>query len=493
MLKNGYLTPAQRAAAKFPTPIPLRESKQAGALNPFLKKQVKAELAAQGIDEKQYYSGGFQVFTTIDSQAQQAAEKAVAEGMADQTDDRILSSLVAVDPKTGGVLAYYGGPKATGASAIDYAQAQRQPGSSMKPYTLATGLEQGISVNAIRNGANSVKFPDGQTIRNAGSEACSACTLKQAITESLNTVFYGEALEVGPTKVRQTALAATGLPDTWWYGGTLKGKKTLVDPASQGVGAAIGIGQYEMRPIDQAVGYATLAAGGVHRAPYFVAKVTDSQGKVLLSNTGSAGNQVIPPDVANDVSYALTGVAAFSHDSLAGGRPSASKTGTQNKAKTENDNTDAWMVGYTPSIATAVWYGSDGQKAIETSAGRPIYGAGLPGQTWKAFMDAVLKGTPVEKLPTSAVITGDSGTPVIPVPTAAPTTAAPTTAQQPPATTSAAPRTTAAPTTSAAPDTTQPPTDTETASPTGQQGGIPLPTRAGGDRGGGGPGGYPVP
>jgi membrane peptidoglycan carboxypeptidase len=317
----------------------------------------------------------------------------------------------------------------------------------MKPYTLATGLQQGIGVEAIRNGSSPQTFPDrpGLPVRNAGSEACAACTLVTAITESLNTVFYGEAYDVGATKVRQTALAATGMPDVW-PSGLLKGQKTLTQGGK--TGASIGIGQYEVRPIDQAVGFATFAAGGIHRDPYFVAKVTDSQGKVLVTNNGETGKQVMSGDVAHDVTFALEGVAAWSHDSLAGNRPVASKTGTQGLQGSTTQDTDAWMVGYTPSISSAVWMGQDkGNQPITTAAGKPIYGAGLPGAIWKTFMNTILKGTPVEKLPSSPTITGDLGHPYTPVPTPSPTpTAAPT--SQAPATQQAAP-TTAAPTTSA--------------------------------------------
>ena len=117
-----------------------------------------------------------------------------------------------------------------------------------------------------------------------------------------------------------------------------------------------------MRPIDQAVGFATFAAGGIHRDPYFVAKVTDSQGKVLLQNTGDGGKQVIRRDVAHDVTYALTGVAAWSHDAW----PAAGRRRARPVRRTSDstvDDTDAWMVGYTPSISAAVWMGSDGQDA----------------------------------------------------------------------------------------------------------------------------------
>jgi membrane peptidoglycan carboxypeptidase len=188
---------------------------------------------------------------------------------------------------------------------------------------------------------------------------------------------------------------------------------------------------------------------------------------VLLNSATAPGKRVMPGDVAHDVTYALTDVAAWSHDSLAGGRPVASKTGTQNLDKF--DDTDAWMVGYTPSLSAAVWMGSDGHSAIRNALGRPIYGSGLPGHIWKAFMDSVLQGTPVESLPTSPVITGDSLT--NPVNAPAPTTSAAPTAATP--TTSAPATTSAAPTRSSAPPTSSAPSTTTSASPTTTASGIP--------------------
>ena len=434
MVSQHWLSAADRQAATYPQVASKTGSSglgfPAGPQGLVVQRAID-ELASKGYTEDQVRSGGLRITTTVSRSAEDAAINAVHTVMQGEP-PALRQALVAVDPRTGGVVAYYGGEKAYGTGAIDYATAHRQPGSSMKPYTLATGLEQGVSVNAIRNGSSPQTFPDHQKISNAGTEACAACTLKEAITQSLNTVFYGEAFDLGPNKVRQTALAATGMPDSWPSnaGAVLGGKKTLTDTSTGQTGAAIGIGQYEMQPIDQAVGFATFASGGVYRGSHFVAKVTDVSGSVLLNNTGEAGKQVIPKDVAHDVTYALTGVAAFSHDSLAGNRPVASKTGTQNLDKI--DDTDAWMVGYTPSISAAVWMGSDGHAAIRNSLNRPIYGAGLPGHIWKAFMDAVLKGTPVEQLPTSPIITGDTFTNPVnapaPTPTAAPTTsAAPTT------------------------------------------------------------------
>jgi len=487
MVSQHWLSATDRAAAVYPKVRPKTGSSglgfPAGPQGLVVQRAID-ELASKGYTEDQVRSGGLRITTTVQKRDEDAAINAVHTVMQGEP-GMLRQALVAVDPRTGGVLAYYGGEKAFGAGAIDYAQAHRQPGSSMKPYTLATGLMQGIGVNAIRNGSSPQTFPDGRTIANAGTEACAACTLKQAITESLNTVFYGEAYDVKPSKVRQTALAATGMPESWpsSAGGVLGGKKTLTDPSTGQTSAAIGIGQYEMQPIDQAVGFATFASGGLYRGAHFVAKVTDVSGAVLLNNPGEAGKQVVPRDVAHDVTYALTDVAAFSHDSLDGGRPVACKTGTQNLDKF--DDTDAWMVGYTPSISTAVWMGSDGHAAIRNSLKRPIYGAGLPGHIWKAFMNSVLDGTPMEPLPNSAIIQGDTLT--NPVNAPAPTTAA-------------APTTVAAPTTSAPITATRTKAPVSTASSSSSTGttsatstAATTPSTAGGTPGGVGISGGPRP
>jgi membrane peptidoglycan carboxypeptidase len=225
--------------------------------------------------------------------------------------------------------------------------------------------------------------------------------------------------------VAATVRKATGLPDTWQGGAeNLVGKTTLANPETGQVGSSIGIGEYEMRPVDQAVGFATFANGGIRHAPFFVANVTDNEGNVLLENAGDPGEQVMEPDVANDVTYAISDVADFSRRSLDGARPVASKTGTVGSS--DEDNSDAWMVGYTPSLSTAVWMGSDSREPIVDVRGRIIYGSGLPGAIWQEFMNTVLAGTPEEPLPDSPSIKGDTGEGVPePEPEPAPTSEAP--------------------------------------------------------------------
>ena len=420
MVEEGWLSPAERKASVYPPVLPRTDSALGvpGGPEGLIVRQVVDELQGRGYDEQQINAGGLQITTTISKQAQDAAVSSVAEVTAGEPEG-LREALVAIDPRTGAVVAYYGGSDGVG---TDYAQAQRQPGSSVKPYVLATALQQGIGIQSRRDGSSPQEFPDRpQEVVNSNGASCRACTLTEAMTRSLNTTYYGLAYEVGPEKVRETILAATGLPETW-EDGNLAGNTVLAN-ADGATGSSVGIGEYELRPFDQAQGFATLAAGGVRRDAYFVAKVTDSEGAVLLENPGVAGEQVLPADVVNDVTVALKDVASYSRRSLDGGREVASKTGTQGQGE---NNSDAWMVGYTPSISAAVWMGNDKPSdPIVNANGSIIYGSGLPGAIWQRFMNTVLADTREEDLPDKALIKGDTGQGVPeprpePVPTTAP-------------------------------------------------------------------------
>ncbi|WP_248846388.1 penicillin-binding transpeptidase domain-containing protein, partial [Rhodococcoides kroppenstedtii] len=93
---------------------------------------------------------------------------------------------------------------------------------------------------------------------------------------------------------------------------------------------------------------------------------------------------------------------------LAGGRPSAAKTGTAQLGDT-GENKDAWMVGYTPSLATAVWVGTEQGLPLRNVYGGPIYGSGLPSDIWKDTLDGSLEGTEVESFPAPGAIAGQAG------------------------------------------------------------------------------------
>ncbi len=134
------------------------------------------------------------------------------------------------------------------------------------------------------------------------------------------------------------------------------------------------LGQYQSRVIDMASAYATLAAsGGVYHKPHFVQKVVNSEGEVLFdaSQQDNSGEQRIDKKVADNVTSAMQPIAAYSNGhALAGGRPSAAKTGTNQLGDTDN-NRDAWMVGYTP---VAVDRGVGGHHRRHEAAGEQVGG-----------------------------------------------------------------------------------------------------------------------
>jgi len=427
-------------------------------------RQVTEELARTGFDESRIYSEGLRITTTVNAGAQREAVTAARETLADQPAN-LRTALVSINPANGAVVAYYGGATGTG---FDYAQAYRQPGSSFKPYTLAAALEQGIGVSARRDGSQPQTFPDReQPVRNSEGGECSNCTLKEAITRSLNTTFYGLALEVGPNNVADLAHRAgireAGPDDT----------RTL---ERDGVtGGAIGIGEYEVRPIDQASGFSTFANGGVHHDLFFVSRVTDSNGNVLYERSAGEETRAVAAEVANDVTFAMEDVAAAGDDELAGGRESAAKTGTAQLD--DNDNKDAWMVGYVPTLVTAVWIGTDASEPIRTSEDRLVYGSGLPADIWNRYMNAVLASAPQDDLPDEALIEGDQGGSAPPEdaggggggeeqttsapPTTERSTGAPPTTSEPPPTTTEPPPTSDPPPSSDPPPTSDPPPSSE--------------------------------
>ena len=176
-------------------------------------------------------------------------------------------------------------------------------------------------------------------------------------------------------------------------------------------------------------GFGTFANGGTTHGRYFVQQVTDSRGAIVYQHR-DPGVRSLDPKVANDVGVTLAPVASWSGVPLADGRPSAAKTGTEGiqSGPASGQNSDAWMVGYTPQVSAAVWVGSgNSTTAITDAYGQPEYGRDLPGRTWKLFMDTYLAGAPQLSMPTTQqIVNGDnvepSSAPPPPSSSAPPTT-----------------------------------------------------------------------
>jgi membrane peptidoglycan carboxypeptidase len=446
MVTMHWLSARRAALLRYPRVLPPRRTVSSGlsGVTGYILTAVEQELSQHGFASGQLDIGGYKIVTTINWANELDAVRAENEVLPHTPEP--VSALVAVQPGTGAIRALYGGrdygnPKLPG-SFVDLAtQAYRQPGSSFKPYTLITALEKGIGLNSVFNGT-SPKFVPGygatQMVSNAGNEQCPVCTLTMALARSINTVFVPLALRVGPANIRQTAYRA-GIPTSDPLGGP-------------NVGADLTLGDQDVRVIDQATGFATIAAQGVRATPYLVAKVVAQDGHVVYQHALHA-KRVFSRAVMSDTTYAMEQVldnplgTAYGN-ALAGGRPAAGKTGT-----TEN-NVDAWFVGFTPQLCAAVWMGNLNGAPLTNVPGYSagVYGGELPARIWNLFMNAAMGSQRIENFPPPAPI----GTAVVSVPTATvspqPTTTTPS--SQPPSPTPPPP----SPTLSVTPPVTPPPT-----------------------------------
>jgi membrane peptidoglycan carboxypeptidase len=414
MVTMGALSPSDRAAQVFPPTVSAdaaRAANQTTGPNGLIERQVTKELLDLfNIDEQTLNTEGLQVTTTIDPKAQKAAEDAVTENLDGQEPD-MRSAAVSIDPRTGGVKAYYGGSDANG---FDFAQAGLPTGSSFKVFALVAALQQGIGLGYQID--SSPVTVNGIKITNVEGEGCGTCNIAEALKQSLNTSYYRLMLKLknGPQDVADAAHAA-GIAESFPGVDHTLSEDGKGGPPNNG----IVLGQYQTRVLDMASAYATLAASGIYHKPHFVQKVVNANGEVLFdaAQQDNSGEQKIDKAVADNVTSAMQPIAGWSRGhNLAGGRASAAKTGTNQLGDTDA-NRDAWMVGYTPSLATAVWVGTtEGTKPLVKASGGAVYGSGIPSDIWKATMDGALKGTDNETFPKPTEIGGYAGPPVAPPP-----------------------------------------------------------------------------
>ncbi|WP_433757751.1 transglycosylase domain-containing protein [Nocardia sp. CA-135398] len=404
MVEMSTLAPGERAATVFPQIVPITEIPDINtARGPegLIRSQVLRELRSAGISERELNTGALQITTTIDTRAQQAALDAIHDRL-DPQPPELRGAVVSIDPRSGAVRAYYGGADGTG---FDFAQAPLQTGSAFKVFAVIAALQQNIPLTRILD--SSPVTDRGTKITNVDGESCGKCTMAEALKRSLNTSFYRLTMSMfdGPKAIADAAHQA-GIPEE------IPGVagRTLTEEGGRPLNGIV-LGQYLVRPIDMASAYATIANSGVYHQPYFVQRVVAGDGRVLLDRGDPdhqvgkqlpSGQQRIPRGIADSTAEAMIPIAAYSNGhSLSGGRPSAAKTGTTQLGES-NENKDAWMIGFTPSLSTAVWVGTEQSQPIETARGTDIYGSGLPADIWKQVMDGALDGTPIEQFPASA-------------------------------------------------------------------------------------------
>ncbi|MEU2022958.1 transglycosylase domain-containing protein [Streptomyces sp. NPDC016469] len=482
MVKEKWLGPAERAAMTFPVPGPVKPANSLSGQRGYIVKAVEDYLVGNDIlDEKTLATRGYRITTTLQKKKQDALIEAVEDKVMSKTDDdrapdrNVRVGGASIDPADGHVVAMYGGIDYTRQYVNNATRRDYQVGSTFKPFVFTSAVANDsttqdgrrITPSTIYDGTNKrmVEGPDGPTGYDPANEddrSYGPITVSTATDKSVNAVYAQMAEDVGPEKVRQTAIDL-GIP---------KDTSDLTPTPSIALGVATA------SVLDMTEAYATLAAHGKHGAHVLVSKVTKDGENVTLPDR--TVKQAVSREAADTTTSILQSVVEGGTGTAArgAGRPAAGKTGTA-----EEDRA-AWFAGYTPDLATVIAVmGQDpdtgAQKSLYGALGLPrINGGGAPAETWAQYTGAALKATPAQDFDLDVEEdTGDTA-----LPTAESTAPGDTGRRTPSATPRRTPRTTPSRTPSA-PRTTPGTTDNP-AGGTGD-GGADTGGGDGGDTGGG--------
>ena len=353
----------------------------------YFVEQVKQQIldderfgATRGERQQLLFAGGLRIYTTVDLAKQAQAEEAIARVLPDPERDPD-AALVSIEPATGYVRTLVGGRDFFGGGAqakLDLATGGpgRPSGSSFKPLVLAEAIEKGIPLDKVYPAPSRIEIPltdDVWKVQNYEGSGGGEATLLESTVRSYNTVYAQLIMEVGPADAMSMA-ARLGI-------------RSPLQPYPSAV-----LGTNLVHPIDMANAYATFARRGLRVDPVFITKVVRPDGTVLFQHRHRQ-ERVLDQDTADRVTSVLRQVVERGTGTRARiGRPVAGKTGTGQEWR------DAWFVGYTPELATAVWLGF-AERGLESmvppTTRLRVSGGTWPAEIWQLYMSAALAEVPV--------------------------------------------------------------------------------------------------
>jgi penicillin-binding protein 1A len=413
MVAVGDLT-EDEAALWSATPMPKALHEVLPKANDYFASAVEEQLLADerlGKTETErrraVYQGGLRIYTTYDRNAQAMAQQARDQNLpltngvfAAGTDPATgkprfgSAAVISVVPQTGAVPYMVAGPGFKNYRYNLATQNKRQTGSSFKTFVLTTLMEQGKSPNNSVNGSGPCKFdnrggePNPYEVENFDASRGGVDTILGQTLRSSNCAYVRLGLIAGLGNVVNMA-QRLGVTSTAKEDGLTENK-------------SLPLGTARVSPLDMASAYATLANDGVYNAPYTIEKVLDHRGKMIFQHK-PAPKRVLSSQTARLVTSILeqnvqsgTGTAAR----IRTGQPTAGKTGTH------TGSYDAWFVGYSRQLATAVWIGGLGAQFSITLGGSGITGGSYPARIWGDFMTAWHTNRPIEDFPDPASVPG---------------------------------------------------------------------------------------
>jgi penicillin-binding protein 1A len=408
LVDTNHLTQGEADLYNF-TPVPTAPSHLVEPPKDYFVDQVKQLLLDDpsynlGSDYTERYNavfeGGLHIYTTLDMGMQFQAVQARNDTLPGNAPDGLFVingsrrdtstacpqlndgdghclgtvAMVSIDPATGAVRNDVGGPGFDRWKYDLVTQATRQPGSSMKAFVLATALENGIDVNdTISGGACSIPNPGGTPNPYTQPGESGTETLVKQLASSVNCAFLRLGQIVGIPKVIDQAR-----------------KMGITSPLKNVVSFPLGVNS--VSPLEMAGAYASIDNDGVFNAPYFIDKITDANGNLIYQHTPNP-QRVMSEQSAREETVAMQAVVSYgtgTRAQLSGGRQAAGKTGTTDQ------HGDAWFIGFTPQLTTAVWMGSpESVIPMQNVGGINVFGGTFPALLWHNYMENAMDGLPV--------------------------------------------------------------------------------------------------